>query len=64
VFNFSDHEMICTLAEEDANWVKLLDSGDPEWLTAERGHGKLPGELHGKAFDMPPLTVAVFERVI
>lgn len=64
VFNFSEEEMVCTLAENKANWVKLLDSGDKEWVASEHEHGNVPAELSGITFDMPPLTVAVFERVI
>jgi maltooligosyltrehalose trehalohydrolase len=62
VFNFSERERICTLADDEATWVKLLDSGDEEWLTQEMQHGKIPRELQGTTFDMPPLTIAVFER--
>jgi maltooligosyltrehalose trehalohydrolase len=64
VFNYSEEAMICTLADDKANWVKLLDSGDKEWLIRERDHGHIPTELSGTTFDMPALTVVVFERVI
>jgi maltooligosyltrehalose trehalohydrolase len=63
VFNYSDKETVCTLADDEATWVKLLDSGEPEWLTNDQHRGNLPAEFTGKSFDMPPLTVAVFERV-
>jgi maltooligosyltrehalose trehalohydrolase len=63
VFNFSEQEVICTLADDEAKWVKLLDSGEQEWLTNDQHHGNIPAEFTGRSFDMPPLTVTVFERV-
>lgn len=64
LFNFAEKEVVCAMSEDEARFKKILDSADEGWLFSpgeERFH--LPGELTGTTLVMPPLTVAVYERL-
>ena len=63
IFNFSDKEVVCPLSDEDGRWKKLLDSRSNEWTVNGISQFRLPEELDGRTLDVPPVTVAVYEKL-
>jgi hypothetical protein len=62
LFNFSTEDIPYTFCEPGSNWVKILDSGEAEWIEKEeKQKSLLPVFIEGSAgVIIPSLNVSVF----
>ncbi len=65
LFNYSESPINCTLPEWSANWVKVLDSKEPQWLEEKQKNSSLSPlqAVARQKLALPPCSVVVYQSV-